>query len=79
MLDNVKGYWRSFHASFHDSEVILWARLQFLFLAIYESLQMVDISAFISDHRMLQIYIVMNGIVGEYTRRRREKWKEDSQ
>lgn len=72
MLD----YLRRFHATFHDSEIILWARAQFLLLAMYEGLQSVDMSAIISDHRLLQGYIFVNAVVTEMLRRSREDWKD---
>jgi len=71
MIDEIKYRWAQFHASFHDSETILWARAQFLFFAVYEGLQQVDMSAFVSDHRLLQGYFLLNGIIAEYARRRR--------
>lgn len=63
---------RKFHASFHDSEVILWARLQFVLGAAYVALQGVDMSQIISDKQMLMAYIFANGFFTEYLRRRRE-------
>jgi hypothetical protein len=72
MLDQL----RRFHASFHDSEIILWARLQFVFLLVYQGLQSVDVSAFISDHRLFQCYLFTNAIVTEMLRRNREDWKD---
>jgi hypothetical protein len=67
---------REFHASFHDSEVILWARSQYLMLAIYTALQSVDMSAIISDRHLLQGYIFANAMVTELLRRSREEWKD---
>lgn len=76
MIQGFRDRYQQFHASFHDSEVILWARLQFLFFAFYTALQTIDINQFITDKRMMQIYILINGVVGEYARRRREEWKD---
>jgi len=75
MIEFIRNRWHEFHASFHSSEVILWARLQFLFFALYTGMQGVDMSAFISDKRLFQLYLLANGVIGEYARRRREDWK----
>jgi len=65
---------RNFHASFHDSEVILWARLQFLFGVAFVSLQGVDMSSIISDKHLLAGYIFANGFITETLRRSRAEW-----
>lgn len=67
---------RRFLASFHDSEVILWARSQYLMLAIYTAMQSVDMSSIISDRHLLQGYIFANALVTELLRRNREDWKD---
>lgn len=75
MKQTVRGWWAKFHASFRSSETILWARAQFVLFAVYTALQQVDMTAFISDHRLLQGYILANGIIAELLRRRREDWQ----
>lgn len=67
---------RKFQATFHDSEVILWARAQFLLLALYQGLQAVDMSEVISDRHLLQGYVFVNAVVTELLRRNREEWKQ---
>lgn len=64
------------HSTFHDSEVILWARIQWIFLAVYTGTQTMDMSAFISDQKLLQLYIGVNAAVTELLRRNREDWKQ---
>jgi hypothetical protein len=49
--------------------------MQFVFFAFYTAAQQVDMTAFISDHRLLQCYILVNGFVAELLRRRREDWQ----
>lgn len=68
--------WRYFYDTFHGSETILWARAQYIFFLVYTGMQAADVSVFISDHRMLQCYIIMNAIITEATRRRREQWQQ---
>lgn len=67
---------RRFHDTFHDSEVILWARCQYIFFLVYTGLQSVDVSMFISDRRMFQCYLFMNAIITEGLRRRNAEWKD---
>lgn len=74
MIQFLRNRFSEFYASFHDSEVILWARLQYVLLAIYTALQSVDVSEFISDHRMLQCYIFANALLTEFLRRRRAEF-----
>lgn len=71
--DEAKLFWNTFHSS----EVIIWARAQYILLAVFEALQMVDVSAFISDHRMLQCYIFANGVISELLRRRNAEYNSD--
>ena len=65
MLERLRNWYLSFHASFHGSEVILWARCQYIFFLVYTGLQVVDVSLFISDKHLLQGYMFMNAIVTE--------------
>lgn len=66
---------RKFHASFHDSEVIAWARIQLIIGAAFVALQSVDMSVFISDKHLLMGYIFANAFITEGLRRSREDWK----
>lgn len=72
MWEFIKGRWIYFHATFHGSDTIVWARAQFLFLAAstYTATQGVDMSVFISDKHQLQIYIFANALITEMLRRR---------
>jgi hypothetical protein len=72
----MREYFNKFWRSFHDSEVILWARLQFLLLALYTALQSVDMSQVISDGHLLQGYMFTNAFVTELLRRRNAEWKQ---
>lgn len=76
MLSYGRRGWHAFVGSFHGSETIIWARCQFLFFCLYTAAQSVDISAFISDHRLLQVYILVNGFLAEALRRRRAEWQQ---
>lgn len=73
----VKDECRYLWSTFHSSEVIIWARAQYILLVVYEALQQIDISAFISDHRLLQIYIFINALMSEWLRRRNAEYNPD--
>jgi hypothetical protein len=73
----IKQEYAYIHSTFHSSEVILWARAQYVLLAVYTALQQVDLSAIISDHRLLQFYIFANALVSEFLRRRNAEYHED--
>jgi hypothetical protein len=68
---------RYLHGTFHSSEVIWWARIQFVLLVVYQALQVVDLSLFISDHRLFQAYLFVNALVSEYLRRRNATYDEN--
>lgn len=74
MLEHIRNGYGRFHESFHGSEVILWARCQYIFFLVYTGVQVMDMSLFITDKHLLQGYMFMNAIVTEATRRRREEW-----
>lgn len=65
------------HSTFHSSEVILWARAQYVLLAVFTALQSVDISALISDRHILQGYIFANALISEFLRRRNAEYNPD--
>lgn len=77
MLPHLRAWWTSFHASFHDSDTLVWARAQFAFLGIYTAMQSVDMSLIIADKHLLQGYIFVNAFVTEMLRRRGEDWKSN--
>lgn len=59
------------YASFHDSEIIWWARAQVFCGALYEVLQRVDITPLIGNARYVTYYMIANGLLSEWLRRRR--------
>lgn len=79
MLSHLRAKYIWFHATFHDSEVILWARVQYLFGLIYAGMQVMDMSLFISDKKLLQLYFFANAMVTEGLRRRNAEWNKDDQ
>lgn len=73
----IKQEYAYLHGTFHSSEVILWARAQYILLAVYTALQMVDLSALISDRKLLQGYIFANALISELLRRRNAEYNEN--
>ena len=65
------------HNTFHDSEVILWSRLQVLLGTIWVALQGVDVSPFINDPKYLIYYLIFSNLVNEMLRRRNAEYDED--
>lgn len=61
-----KLYW-----SIHNSEVILWARLQFFVGVVWTVLSTTDMAPLISDPKYLTYWLVFNGVVTEMLRRRK--------
>ncbi len=69
--------WQKFYKSFHDSEVILWARIQ-VFLGIgYAGLSMVDPMMLNLPPRAVAAWVFANGALAEYLRRRRAEYDTD--
>ncbi|MDE2103869.1 MAG: hypothetical protein KGL39_45325 [Patescibacteria group bacterium] len=74
MIQQADAGWRKFKKSFHDSEVIMWARLQAILIPIVIGLHNVDFSTYISDRNLLVGYIAVNSVLTEVLRRHRETW-----
>lgn len=70
--------WQKFHASFHSSETIFIARVKILIGGGFTALQQsgVDVAGFVEDHRIqagiriFMAYLVFDGTLGEWARRR---------
>lgn len=62
---------RKIHASFHDSEIIWWARIQVFFGSLYLVLQTVNLAPLIGDPKYVTYYMIANGLLSEWLRRRR--------
>ena len=70
--------WPKIVQFFHDSEVILWARIQAAagVLALvgsiaFEVVSHTDLSVFISNPKTLALVVMGNGFLTEYLRKRR--------
>jgi hypothetical protein len=63
--------WTRFTQSFHDSEVIVWGRLQVVFAAVWFILIHTDLSTIITNPKYLTYWLMASGVITEVARRRR--------
>jgi hypothetical protein len=68
-MQRLKAWWASFYASFHDSTVIVFGRLQVFFGIVFLVLQSVDLSPLLPP-KYLTLWLVFSGIITEALRRR---------
>lgn len=65
------------HGTFHDSEVILWSRLNVALGSAWYALQGVDVSPILKDPHYLVLWIIFSNFINEMLRRRRGDYDED--
>lgn len=65
------GVWAKFKQSFHDSEVILFARLQVAVGSLWLVLVHNDLSPWLTDPKVLLGWSVLSGFITEAARRNR--------
>ena len=78
--------WEKFVKSFHESEVIVFARLQ-VFLGVLAAVALpiahvlfsIDLSPMFSDPRYLIAWLFVSGLAQEFLRKHREDWGGDQQ
>lgn len=78
--------WAKFIKSFHESEVIFFARLQ-VFLGVLAAVAIpiahvvfsIDLSPMFSDPRYLVAWLFISGLMQEFLRKHREDWGMDKQ
>ena len=68
--------WAKIKQSFHDSEVIWWARIQVVVGALWLALSQTDLSTVLSG-KYLTYWLILNGFVTELLRRRRAQYDDD--
>jgi hypothetical protein len=64
-----EGFWKIYW-SFHNSEVILWSRIQLFVGVVWTVLSQTDLAPLISDPRYLTYWLIANGVITEMLRRR---------
>lgn len=77
MLDWIAQKYWYIHGTFHDSEVILWSRLQVFLASGWIALQGVDVSPVVHDPKWLVYYIIFSNLVNEMLRRRKAEYNHD--
>ena len=70
-MTNLSAWWASFQHSFHDSEVIVFARVQVLFGVVWGVLTVVDISPILENPKYITGWLLFSGMVTEVLRRNR--------
>lgn len=71
-----ENFWK-FYWSFHNSEVILWARIQFLVGTVWAVLSQTDMSPLITNPKYLTYWLIANGVITELLRRRHADFDRD--
>lgn len=69
-LKKVWAWYKPIHDSFHDSEVILWSRVQMLAGAVWAAASVADLSPVISNPKYFAAWVIFNGVITEYLRKR---------
>ena len=67
----------AFRATFHQSAVIWFARLQVLLGAVWAVLIVTDLSSVISNPKYVTVWLVFSGVMTEMTRRSRTVEDDD--
>ena len=70
-MNDLKAWWASFHHSFHDSEVIVFARLQVIFGLVWGILTVTDLSPLIENPKYITGWLLFSGMITEMLRRNR--------
>lgn len=63
--------WLKFKQSFHDSEVILFSRLQVLVGSVWVVLIHQDLSPWLKDPQVILGWLTFSGVITEFCRRNR--------
>lgn len=77
MWDKVKAWYLVVHGTFHDSEVILWARVQVALGVVAGVLVSTDLSTLFDNPKVLTGYLLLNGLATEMLRRNRSAVQPD--
>lgn len=73
MWQTVKTKAVAFHRSFHNSETILFARLQVLIGAVWAVLSVTDLGPVINNPKYLTAWLIFSGVITELSRRSRSE------
>jgi len=68
--------WEYFYGTFHDSETILWARLNMFLGSAWAALQAADLSPVFSNPKLLTYWIIFSNFVNELARRNRAEYDD---
>jgi hypothetical protein len=71
MVAHFSAWWTSFQHSFHDSEVIVFARFQVVFGILWGILQVTDLAPLIDNPKYYTGWLMFSGFITEMLRRNR--------
>lgn len=77
MLPVIKDKFWYLYGTFHDSEVILWSRLQIAIGSGWFAMQGVDVSPILTNPKHLMGYLIFSNFVNEMLRRRNADYNKD--
>lgn len=80
MLETVRNYYSRFHSTFHDSSVIVFARINVMLGIAWTAMQGIDVSALkvFHDHpEYLVYYMIFANAVNEVLRRNGAEYHDD--
>lgn len=77
MLQIIKEKALAFHASFHDSSVILFSRVNVALGTLWVGLQGVDVSPVVKDPKWMVYYVIGSNVVNELLRRSGAEYDKD--
>lgn len=63
--------------TFHDSSVIVWARLQVLMGIVWLALQGVDLSPLVTNPKYMAYWVIFSNVVNELLRRNGAEYHAD--
>lgn len=73
LRDTVIDFW----STFHGSGTIIWARAQVMLGVLYAGYTLIEPSSFDIPPHYVQMWVVGNGALAEYIRRRNAEYHDD--
>ena len=70
-MTNLSAWWASFQHSFHDSEVIVFARIQVIAGIVWGILTVTDLAPLIDNPKYYTGWLMFSGLITEMLRRNR--------
>ena len=68
--------WEYIHGTFHNSETILWARVNMVIGAAFAAAQATDLSPLFSNPKVLAFWLIFSNFMSEMARRRNAEFDD---